>query len=331
MTLQEALDRYIKEISGKKSSQSHDREIRLARIILDRMEATQPLVEVSPLVLDRYRDLRLKEASVATVAKDMELLKDLFRVAIALWNIPLAGNPVNALVEHASSLGRTTRMAPGERLRLVAACDHYTNPILGLVVRIVLETGLRKGEILLLKCTDIDLAGRVCQVPRIQLNAPRPVPLTKTAVKLFRRALELPDRPPDTEWIFFGDPSRFGDRKPYALDRVFKKVISSAKLKRIAFDDLRSEAIATMREAGLTEGEVAAITGSRQMKISRRAPEYQIERLLERLDALWPETPLPPPIVMEEEEEIEEPEPGTPTRKPDSRRTGGAFGQPRKF
>lgn len=334
MTLEEALDRYVDEISGKKSPQGYDRDLRLSRIVLDRLDGSQPLEEVSPLVLNRYRERRLKEASVSTVSKDLDLLKDVFRCAMTLWGVSLAGNPANALVEHVSSLGRVGGLAPGERVRMVAACDHYKNPILGLVIRIVLETGLRKNEILGLKCSDVDLSRRVCQVPRIQLNAPRQVPLTKTAVKLFRRALELEDRPADTEWLFYGDPSRFGDRKPYALDRVFKKVLASGRLKRIAFDDLRTEAITAMLEAGLTEGEVAAITGSRQVKISRRAPEYQIEKLLERLDALWPETDLPP-VVLDREGEFdlseEETTSAQPKRKPPAKRTGGVFGQPRRF
>ncbi|MBF0139142.1 MAG: site-specific integrase [Magnetococcales bacterium] len=327
MTLEEAINRYITEVSLKKSSQGHDRDVRLARIILDRLEATQPLEDVSPLVLGRYRDGRLKEASLSTVKKDLELLKDLFRVAMTQWGVTMAGNPANALTDPVSTLGRSSGLAPGERLRLVAACDHYKNPILGLVVRIVLETGLRKNELLLLKCQDVDVSQRVCTVPRIQLNDPRRVPLTKTAVKLFKRTLNLEDRPSDTDWLFYGDPSRFGDRKPYALDRVFKKVLANARLKRIAFDDLRAEAMSMMREAGLSEGEIAAITGSKQVKISRRAPEYQLERLLERLDAVWPETALP---TIEKTIPVEEPV-TTPERKPVSRRTGGAFGQPRKF
>ncbi|MBF0107927.1 MAG: site-specific integrase [Magnetococcales bacterium] len=330
MTLQEALDRYIEEISLKKSPQGHDRDVRLARIILDRMDPEQPLIDVSPLVLDRYREQRLKEASPTTVSKDTELLRDLFRVALAHWNLPLEGNPVHALAEHGPGPDRTTRLAPGERLRLVAACDHYTNPILGLVVRIVLETGLRKGEILALKCDAVDPRRRICHVPRLQRNAPRQLPLTRTAVLLFQRALDLEDRPEETEWIFYGEPSRFGDRKPYALDRVFKKVTAKARLKRIAFDDLRSEAIATMAEAGLTEGEIAAITGVRQIRISRKAPEYQIERLLQRLDALFPESSPPPPIASEEVDDTE-PLPPEKKRKPINRRTGGGFGQPKKY
>lgn len=337
MTLEEAFNRYIEEVSRKKSSQGYDRDVRLARMIRDRLDAAQSLEEITPLVLSRYRDERLKEASLSTVAKDLELLKDLFRVAMAQWGMALSGNPANAVMEHGTSMGRTTGMAPGERLRLMAACDHYTNPILGLVIRIILETGLRKNELLGLKCGDIDLARRICHVPRIQLNAPRPVPLTKTAVKLFRLALKLEDRPSDTEWVFYGEPSRFGDRKPYALDRVFKKVIAKARLKRIAFDDLRTEAMTTMRAVGLTEGEVAVITGSKHTRISRKGPEYQVERLLERLDAVCPETILPVVAVALIEEQTSPPGAEDdlvaeePERRPKSRRTGGAFGQPRRF
>ena len=133
--------------------------------------------------------------------------------------------------------------------------------MLGWVVRIAMETAMRKAEILGLYRRDVDLQSRVAHVSKIGLRAPRKTPLTRVAVQAFKAALNQVNVTKDTSLIFFGDPGKFGTRRPYAIDKVFRHAVMSARLKAFRFDDLRFDAISRMRESGLTEPEVAAIVG----------------------------------------------------------------------
>jgi integrase len=285
LSLQAAMDSYLAEISGRLSPQSQARNERLVRTLSKGLGGDRLLDSVTPLVLADYREKRLKGASASTVEKDFVFLSAMFDWAIDKWNLATAGNPVNSLGSTARTHGRDRRLRPGEKVRLMAACDQHSNPLLGLVVRIGLETALRKSEILALTHDDINLGQRVVVVPKSKTKAPRQVPLTQTAVQLFQEVLAQKERPVDTKLIFYGELGRYETRRPYSIDRIFRQILLTARLKAFRFSDLRFEAISRLREAGCSELEIIAIAGTRAIR-GRRHPQQQIDALLLRLDAL---------------------------------------------
>ena len=285
VTVAEALARYLMEVSSAKSPTTQARETRMARMLSERL-GRLPLEEVSPLELAAFRDARLKEASAAIVARDMALLTDLFDVAASRWGVALAGNPVGNVAPPAPVQGRGRRLKPGERARLLAACARHANPMLGWVVQIAMETAMRKTEILGLKQADVALRQRVVHLPRTGSWAPRHVPLNKETAKVFSAAIKHARTVKETPLIFFGEPGQFGTRRAYAIDKVFRKALLDARLKSFSFDDLRLDAVERMREAGLSDEEVAAIAGLKTPRIDRRADHLQPEALVKRLDAV---------------------------------------------
>ncbi|MEO5348977.1 MAG: site-specific integrase [Magnetococcus sp. YQC-3] len=285
LTLQQLLQRYLTEVSSKKSPLTFAREERIARHLTTRLGA-MPLSELTPLILTEFRETRLQEASAYTVARDLALLSQVVETAIAHWGVTLTGNPLNAIPDPVEVHGRGRQLRPGERLRLVAACGRHSNPMLGWVVRIILSTGMRKAEVLHLQRSHIDLTARVAHLPRVGSWAPRDIPLTQEASKVFKEALRHVKGIDDTPLLFFGEPGKFGQRRPYAIDRVLRQALNRARLKPFSCDELRDDAILRMREAGLTEQEVVAITGLRTLRIDRRAAHLQPEVLVQRLDQL---------------------------------------------
>jgi integrase len=285
ITLKVALDRYLAQVSQKLSPKSITRHERLGRTIAKGLGGDIPLVSITPLLLDGYRQKRLKGASATTVEKDFVFLADLFEQAIANWQLGVEVNPVNSLGTTARTHKRDRRLRAGEQARLLAACDRLNNPFLGLVVRISLLTALKKSEILALKYDDVDLQKRVVVVPKTPSRAQRIVPLSQKAVKLFSQALSQQNRPDDVKLIFYGEQGRYDSRRPYAIDRVFRQVLLTARMKAYRFSDLRYEAISRFSEAGCSELEIIAIAGTRAIR-GRRHPQQQIEALLIRMDAL---------------------------------------------
>ncbi|MBF0357861.1 MAG: tyrosine-type recombinase/integrase [Magnetococcales bacterium] len=285
VTLQMAMERYLSEIGGQLSPKSLTRSERLARTLLKGLGGDQLIGSITPLALSSYRDRRLKSASAATVEKDFIFLSELFNKAITEWQIGLEVNPVSSLGKTSRSHGRNRRLRRGEQVRLLAACDQHINPFVGWVVRLSLETAMRKSEILLLKKTDIDLEKRVVVVPKSQNKAPRPVPLTQVAVAIFADIFAKSTPPEDTKLIFYGELGRYATRRPYSIDTVFRRVLLTARMKEFQFGDLRFEAISRMREAGLSELEIIAIAGTRAIR-GRRLPQQQIKALIKRLDVL---------------------------------------------
>ena len=285
LTLQVLLHRYLTEISSKKSPLTHAQESRIVRHLTTRLGSVV-LSELTPLTLTEFRATRLQEASASVVARDLELLSQVIETAMTNWDVTWVGNPLSAVAEPMELHGRGRQLKPGERLRLVAACGRHSNPLLGWVVRIILAVGMRKVEVLHLQRAHVDLTHRLVHLPRVGSGVPRVVPLTQEATRACKEALQHVQAVTDTPLIFFGEPGRFGRRRPYAIDRVLRQALNRARLKPFSCDELRDDAILRMREAGLTAEEVVAITGLHTLRIDRRAPHLQPDVLVRRLDAL---------------------------------------------
>ena len=59
----------------------------------------------------------------------------------------LAGQPGHKYQAPSTGAGRNRRLSPEEESRLLAAVDQHSNPMMGWIVRIALETGMRWSEI----------------------------------------------------------------------------------------------------------------------------------------------------------------------------------------
>ncbi|MBF0128043.1 MAG: tyrosine-type recombinase/integrase, partial [Magnetococcales bacterium] len=134
-------------------------------------------------------------------------------------------------------------------------------PMLGWIVRLVLQTAMAKEELLRLRKGDLDLAARVVTIPKTLVRPVRQVPLTWEAVRIFRQVLAYPERPPEEELLFFGAVGKGGVRNPLAIDKALRTVLLQARMKGFRFNDLRNEALSRMEEAGLNAAELLTVAG----------------------------------------------------------------------
>ena len=205
-----------------------------------------------------------------TVRLDLALLGHMFTIAIREWGVSLPSNPVMNIRKPAPGPGRNRRLAPDEELRLLSAVDEHSNPMLGWIVRIALETSMRFSEILGLRLMQVDLKRRIVRLLETKNTQPRTVPLSLAATELFRQALSNPARPSDTDMIFSGERGRDGQRRPYQFDRMWQRIKREQGLKDVRFHDLRHEAVSRFVEAGFSDQEVAAISGHKSMQMLKR-------------------------------------------------------------
>ncbi len=220
-----------------------------------------------------------------TVRLDLALLGHLYTVAIKEWGVGLPSNPVMNIRRPAPGPGRNRRMTPEEEASILSAVDAHSNPMLGWIVRIALETGMRLSEIVTLRRSQVDTTRRIVRLLKTKNTHPRTVPLTTAATELFRSALAHPIRPVDTDLIFFGEPGRSGVRGPYAFDRIWQDIKREQRLQDFHFHDLRHEAVSRFVESGFSDQEVAAISGHKSMQMLKRYTHLRAEDLVERMDS----------------------------------------------
>ena len=285
MTLQDALKRYQQEVTPTKRAWTAKSEINRARKLTSEL-GKYSLAAITPDIVAQYRDKRLAEGlKNDTVRLELALLSHLFSTAIKEWRLGLYYNPVANIRKPAPGPGRNRRLVGDEELRLIAACSAYSNPLLGWLVRLAIHTGMRAGELQSLQRGQVDLKRRIVTLAMTKNGSARTIPLTQAAVAVFKLALDNPARPDDCELIFFGEPGRDKQRRPYEFHPAWQQVLKDHNITGLRFHDLRHEAVSRLVEAGLGDQEVAAISGHKSMQMLRRYTHLRAEDLVAKLDA----------------------------------------------
>jgi len=295
LTVQAALQRYLSEVTPTKRPSTQAAERKRAAILIDKL-GKYSLIALTPEIIAQYRDSRLAgdpgdngeriPRSNNTVRLELALLGHLFTVAIKEWGLGLIYNPVLNIRRPAPGPGRNRRLSADEEKRLLEAVAAHSNPMLRWIVGIALETGMRSSEILTLRRNQVDLERRVVRLLETKNTTPRTVPLTLGATELFRQALNNPIHPIETDLIFFGEPGKDGHRSPYQFNAVWTRLKKALGLKDFRFHDLRHEAVSRFVEAGLSDQEVAAISGHKSMQMLKRYTHLRAEDLVEKLERL---------------------------------------------
>jgi len=286
LTVAGALKRYMEEVSVTKKPTTQRSE-RFSAQRLNAFFGKYSMAAVSADLVAKYRDARLAEGkSNNTVRIELAMLGHLFRIAIQEWGIGLSFNPVANIRKPSPGAGRDRRLNLSEQQRLFEAVNAHSNPMLGWIVRLAVETAMRSSEIAGLRRSQVDLERRVVRLMDTKNGSARSVPLTRAATAVLQAALDNPLRPNDTDLVFFGEPGRDKKRKPYIFQKLWAGIVHDLGLDDLHFHDLRHEAVSRFVEAGMSDQEVAAISGHKSMQMLKRYTHLRAEDLVGKLDRL---------------------------------------------
>lgn len=297
LTFSLALDRYLAEVTPSKKPLTQRAE-RLKAKPLRAFFGAYSLAAINAELVASYRDARLASNSQrisrataqpnlirpATVRLELALLSHLFATAIQEWGVGLAVNPVAVVRKPKVGAGRDRRLSASEEKLVFEKVDGYSNPMLGWIVRIAIQTGMRSGEIAGLNLQQVDTDRRIIRLANTKNDSARTVPMTREAQRLFQLAIANPARPPGCPLVFFGEPGRDGHRRPYNFNKAWIDIRNGLGLIDLRFHDLRHEAVSRLVEAGLSDQEVAAISGHKSMQMLRRYTHLRAEDLVVKLD-----------------------------------------------
>lgn len=287
MTLEKALDRYLSEVTPTKSESTQLGEHKKAANVRSAL-GKYSLAALTPEVVAGYRDKRLAEGmGASSVRLELALLSHLFTIAIKEWRLGLVMNPVANIRKPAPVPGRDRRLSEAEERALLEHADAYSNPMLGWIVRLGIETAMRKSEIMTLRLDQVELDRRIVRLKKTKNGEARTVPLSKRAVEVLRVAAANPLRPKGCDLVFFGEPGRNGaKRSPYSFEKVWNELKKRLGIADLHFHDLRHEATSRLVEGGLSDQEVSAITGHKSMQMLKRYTHLRSEDLVSRLDSI---------------------------------------------
>jgi len=267
-TLSEIIERYVNEVTSlKKGAVPESCRLRAFQrhSLAGRFVATLRGSDFA-----RYRDERLRKVSPSTVRRDLSCLSHVFEVARKEWDVYCA-NPLRDIKIPAENKARERRLNPGEESGLLDACGRARNPFLLPVVRLAIETAMRRSEILGLRWEHIDLNRRTARLTDTKNGDSRAVPLSTSAIEFLRQL------PRSINGQVF--PGLTGE----AVKLSFVRATRRAKIHDLRFHDLRHEATTRMFEKGFNIMEVASITGHKDLRMLRRYTHLSAEDLAKRL------------------------------------------------
>ena len=135
-----------------------------------------PLGELSAFRIEKWKAARRRDVAAATVNRELTILMAMLGAAVR-WKL-LERNPASDVRPLPVSNARLRFLTADELARLLAAARRdVAAPWLVPAIELAVRTGLRQGELLRLRWTDLDAGRRLATILQTKNNTPRHVPL----------------------------------------------------------------------------------------------------------------------------------------------------------
>jgi integrase len=268
-TVRELLERYEEEVSPLHKSH----KVEKYRIqTLKRYLGDQRVSTLSPALVCKYRDTRLKVVSPASLKRELVILSSVLNTAIKEWGINLQQNPVSMVSLPKIGNDRDRRLEAGEEEKLLTASGELKQ-----IIIIALETGMRRGEILNIKKSHIDFNRQTLFIPLTKTDTPRTIPLSSRAIEALREQLR------GSQNVIWIEETTLFSYTARGLSGAFLRLCRKHGLENLHFHDLRHEATSRFFEKGLNPVEVATVTGHKDTRMLMRYTHLKAEDLVKRL------------------------------------------------
>jgi integrase len=270
LTLGALVERYAVEVTPQKLSAYAE----MSRIRILRADAIYKisLAQLSPVHIAEFLQRRLKVVSGETARKDGKLIRHIIDMARKTWGIQLASNPALLVDLPPPSKARTRRLSEIDRAQLDQALKRSRSPLLRAAIELAVETGMRRGELLRARWTDLSADHALLTIPQTKTDTPRTIPLTPGAREIISALRALPI-----------ESANILPMSANALRLAWERLRRRAKVQDLRFHDLRHEAVSRFFEMGLSVPEVALISGHRDPRMLFRYTHLRPEDIARKL------------------------------------------------
>lgn len=197
-SLHDLLARYQCEIIPGKKGEVQERSVIRAWQATDL--AKRPVASIRGADVAKLRDDWIKALRPATVLRRLAVLSHVFNMARKEWGMESLSNPVELVRKPQPNNARSRRITTpeeegsgrktddGELERVIAASG---SSVLPAIIRLAVETAMRRGEIMALRWEHIDLKRQVAHLPVTKNGGSRDVPLSSRAVRVLQELKQV--------------------------------------------------------------------------------------------------------------------------------------------
>lgn len=203
-----------------------------------------------------------KPRQPATVNRYLATLSHVLSVAMRDWGW-LEDSPMFRVRKLKEPRGRVRYLSDVDRARFLDVCSKSNDPYLYTIVLLALTAGMRRGEIINLRWTDIDWERRRLVLEQTKNGDRRAVPLVPVVMDRLHKARAAVG-------LIFPSVKPGYSSKPWDFNRGWKRALREAEIKDFRFHDLRHCCASYLAMNGATTGEIAEVLGHRTLSMVKR-------------------------------------------------------------
>jgi integrase len=229
------------------------------------------MTKLTPAVVAAYRDERLKTVAAGTIIRELSILSGIITHARKEWGLPTP-NPCALVRKPPTPQGRTRLLTADEGARLLDELKpvRRRSPWMVPLVKLALETAMRRGELLGLRWENINLEAQTAFLPMTKNGSSRVVPLSTRAIAILEA---LPNK--GQGQVF---PISY-----MTMNNCFVAACERAGITNLRFHDLRHTATSRLAEKLPNVIELASVTGHQTIQMLKRYYHPSAEVLAKKL------------------------------------------------
>jgi integrase len=253
--------------------------------VFKRFFGARTFSELSPMLIEKFKSERKKEPTKAgkprkpaSINRELECLSSILSMAMRKPYSHISENPCREVGKLREENGRCRFLSSEEEERLLSVCTADRAHLKPIII-IALNTGMRRGEILSLKWSEIDLGRGIIHLTRTKSGRPREIPISSVV----RQELLNLQSGRDGDFVF-GNPVT--GRALTHCKRAFSSACRVAGVEDLHFHDLRHTAATRMAETGAEPSTIKDILGHSDLRITDRythAVEIRKRAAVERI------------------------------------------------
>ncbi|MDD5679745.1 MAG: site-specific integrase [Candidatus Omnitrophica bacterium] len=230
------------------------------------------LYEITPMMIEKYKEERRTYASPATVNREIACMKCMFNKAIQ-WG-KADSNPVRKVKLFKENNTRTRYLEKEDVLRLLDNCP----PDLRNIIIVALHTGMRKGEIFGLKWHDIDIDKGIIYLTETKNGERREVQISDAVKKVFIVTPKKSDSP----YVFCDK-----NGKPHVnIRRFFDTALKKCGIINFHFHDLRHTFASHLVMAGVDLMTIKELMGHKSLRMTERYSHLSVNHKRRAIEIL---------------------------------------------
>jgi len=230
------------------------------------------LYEINAMIVEQYKIKRKEETSIVSINRQVSLLKHILNKAVE-WD-KISVNSMAKVKPYKEGNGRSKNLSEEEIKRLISNCNSYLQPI----VKVAVNTGMRKKEILLLQWRDVDFYNNIINLYVTKNGDKREVPMNTTV----QTTLKGIERNPDSPYVFCKP-----NGKPYTDVRgSYATALRKSGISGYVFHDLRHVYGARLARRDTSLYMIQTLLGHKSIRMTQRYACFAMDDMKKAVERL---------------------------------------------